>query len=69
MIAYVSVEMSTKEWSKNTFGWARAEVRLHKVKPLCALPFFAVEILLCNCKLWEFQTQMNPTVATILEWG
>ena len=26
MIAYISVEMSPKEWSKNTFGWARAEV-------------------------------------------
>ena len=27
VIAYISVEMSPKEWSKNTFGWARAEVR------------------------------------------
>jgi zinc transporter 1 len=25
-IAYMSVEMSPKKWSKNTFGWARAEV-------------------------------------------
>jgi zinc transporter 1 len=26
VIAYVSITMSPKEWSKNTFGWARAEV-------------------------------------------
>merc|ERR1719244_2063445 len=26
VIAYVSVKMSPREWSKNTFGWARAEV-------------------------------------------
>ncbi|XP_046915578.2 uncharacterized protein LOC124496144 [Dermatophagoides farinae] len=26
VIAYVSVRMSPKKWSKNTFGWARAEV-------------------------------------------
>ncbi|KPM06093.1 zinc transporter 1-like protein [Sarcoptes scabiei] len=26
VIAYVSVQMSPKKWSKNTFGWARAEV-------------------------------------------
>lgn len=26
VIAYISVLMSPKKWSKNTFGWARAEV-------------------------------------------
>ena len=26
IIAYISIKMSPKEWSKNTFGWARAEV-------------------------------------------
>ncbi|XP_065159874.1 proton-coupled zinc antiporter SLC30A1 isoform X2 [Atheta coriaria] len=26
VIAYMSVKMSPKKWSKNTFGWARAEV-------------------------------------------
>ena len=26
LIAYVSIRMSPKEWSKNTYGWARAEV-------------------------------------------
>lgn len=26
VIAYLSLEMSPKKWSKNTFGWARAEV-------------------------------------------
>lgn len=26
VIAYISVRMSPKRWSKNTFGWARAEV-------------------------------------------
>ncbi|XP_015834687.1 proton-coupled zinc antiporter SLC30A1 isoform X1 [Tribolium castaneum] len=26
MVAFVSVKMSPKKWSKNTFGWARAEV-------------------------------------------
>ena len=31
MIAYISVEMSPKEWSKNTFGFARAEVSKTKL--------------------------------------
>jgi zinc transporter 1 len=26
IIAYIAVRMSVKKWSKNTFGWARAEV-------------------------------------------
>ena len=26
IIAYISIRMSPKEWSKNTYGWARAEV-------------------------------------------
>merc|ERR1712179_414219 len=26
VIAYVSIRMSPKNWSKNTYGWARAEV-------------------------------------------
>lgn len=26
VIAYLSIKMSPKKWSKNTFGWARAEV-------------------------------------------
>uniref|UniRef100_T1L0U9 Uncharacterized protein n=1 Tax=Tetranychus urticae TaxID=32264 RepID=T1L0U9_TETUR len=31
IIAYVSVLMSPKEWVKNTFGWARAEVLVNAV--------------------------------------
>lgn len=26
VISFLSIEMSPKKWSKNTFGWARAEV-------------------------------------------
>ena len=26
IIAYISTRMSPKKWSKNTYGWARAEV-------------------------------------------
>ena len=26
IIAFISIRMSPKEWSKNTYGWARAEV-------------------------------------------
>ena len=26
IVAFLSVRMSPKEWSKNTYGWARAEV-------------------------------------------
>ena len=41
IIAYVSVRMSPKKWSKNTFGWARAEVlgALVNAVFLCALCF------------------------------
>jgi len=41
VIAYVSVCMSPKKWSKNTFGWARAEVlgALVNAVFLCALCF------------------------------
>lgn len=41
VIAYVSVRMSPKKWSKNTFGWARAEVlgALVNAVFLCALCF------------------------------
>ena len=27
VIAFLSVRMAPKSWNKNTFGWARAEVR------------------------------------------
>ncbi|XP_054167652.1 uncharacterized protein LOC128965023 [Oppia nitens] len=41
VIAYISVRMSPKKWSKNTFGWARAEVlgALINAVFLCALCF------------------------------
>ncbi|CAG2164416.1 unnamed protein product [Oppiella nova] len=41
VIAYVSVRMSPRKWSKNTFGWARAEVlgALINAVFLCALCF------------------------------
>lgn len=41
IIAYISVLMSPKKWSKNTFGWARAEVlgALINAVFLCALCF------------------------------
>ena len=40
VIAYISVEMSPKEWSKNTFGWARAEVSCAQYK---SEPCFVVQ--------------------------
>ena len=30
VIAFLSVRMAPKSWSKNTFGWARAEVKKNK---------------------------------------
>lgn len=41
VIALVSIRMSPKEWSKNTYGWARAEVvgALINSVFLCALCF------------------------------
>jgi len=41
VIAFLSVLMSPKKWSKNTFGWARAEVlgALVNAVFLCALCF------------------------------
>ena len=53
MIAYVSVEMSPKEWSKNTFGWARAEVRqtksIHRWFPYNGIIWFS---MLWFSKVW-----------------
>ena len=31
VIAFLSVRMAPKSWSKNTFGWARAEVKKTKI--------------------------------------
>lgn len=41
VIAYISVRMSPKKWTKNTFGWARAEIlgALVNAVFLCALCF------------------------------
>ena len=41
VIAFASVLMSPKKWSKNTFGWARAEIlgALVNAVFLCALCF------------------------------
>lgn len=41
VIAFISVRMSPKKWSKNTFGWARAEIlgALINAVFLCALCF------------------------------
>lgn len=41
VIAFISVRMSPKKWSKNTFGWARAEIlgALVNAVFLCALCF------------------------------
>lgn len=41
IIAFISVRMSPKKWSKNTFGWARAEIlgALVNAVFLCALCF------------------------------
>lgn len=41
VIAYISVHMSPKKWSKNTFGWARAEILGALINSvfLCALCF------------------------------
>lgn len=41
VIAFISVRMSPKKWSKNTFGWARAEILGALVNAifLCALCF------------------------------
>ena len=49
VIAFVSVRMSPKKWSKNTFGWARAEIlgALINAVFLCAL---CVSILIESIK-------------------
>ena len=33
VIAFLSVRMAPKSWNKNTFGWARAEVRVRGIFP------------------------------------
>merc|ERR1719376_1361322 len=33
VIAFISVRMAPKSWSKNTFGWARAEVLRARANP------------------------------------
>ena len=48
VIAYISITMSPKEWSKNTFGWARAEVRLYICLHYISKPYCQVVGALVN---------------------
>ena len=62
VIAYVSVEMSPKEWSKNTFGFARAEVITH----MCP----RVELhTVCKCEGRGEPDKVNPQLVPILWQG
>lgn len=66
VIAYVSVRMSPKKWSKNTFGWARAEVlgALVNAVFLCALCF---SILVESVKrFYKPETIHDPPVILVV---
>lgn len=58
VIAFISVRMSPKKWSKNTFGWARAEIlgALINAVFLCAL---CVSILIESIKRFLNKDQLH----------
>ena len=51
VIAFLSVRMAPKSWSKNTFGWARAEVINKNMPTSCKS--FVIENEIGDNKRWK----------------
>ena len=51
VIAFLSVRMAPKSWSKNTFGWARAEVINKNMPTSCKS--FVIENEIGDNKIWK----------------
>lgn len=68
VIAFISVRMSPKKWSKNTFGWARAEIlgALVNAVFLCALCF---SILIESIKRFMKPDTIHDPVLILITGG
>ncbi|XP_076066949.1 uncharacterized protein LOC143040161 [Oratosquilla oratoria] len=66
VIAFVSIKMSPKEWSKNTFGWARAEVLGALVNSVFLLALcFSIFVEALN-RLYDPTGLRNPVLILIV---
>ncbi|XP_068244142.1 proton-coupled zinc antiporter SLC30A1 isoform X2 [Palaemon carinicauda] len=66
VIAFLSVKMSPKKWSKNTFGWARAEVLGALVNSVFLMALcFSIFVESLN-RLYEPEALHNPKLILIV---
>ncbi|XP_064115693.1 proton-coupled zinc antiporter SLC30A1-like isoform X3 [Macrobrachium nipponense] len=66
IIAFLSVKMSPKKWSKNTFGWARAEVLGALVNSVFLMALcFSIFVESLN-RLYEPEALHNPKLILIV---
>ncbi|XP_076252606.1 solute carrier family 30 member 1 isoform X1 [Rhynchophorus ferrugineus] len=66
VVAFVSVRMSPKKWSKNTFGWARAEVLGALVNAVFLVALcFSITVEACK-RFIEIETIHDPQLLVIV---
>ncbi|KAJ8927198.1 hypothetical protein NQ314_020476, partial [Rhamnusium bicolor] len=66
VVAFLSVKMSPKKWSKNTFGWARAEVLGALVNAVFLVALcFSITVEACK-RFIETQTIHEPQLLVIV---
>ncbi|CAI6365843.1 unnamed protein product [Macrosiphum euphorbiae] len=66
VVAYLSVKMSPKKWSKNTFGWARAEVLGALVNAVFLVALcFSITVEACK-RFIEVETIHNPKLIVVV---
>ncbi|KAF0763094.1 zinc transporter 1-like [Aphis craccivora] len=66
VVAYLSVKMSPKKWSKNTFGWARAEVLGALVNAVFLVALcFSITVEACK-RFIEVETIHNPKFIVVV---
>ncbi|KAH1021131.1 hypothetical protein HUJ04_010684 [Dendroctonus ponderosae] len=66
VVAFVSVRMSPKKWSKNTFGWARAEVLGALVNAVFLVALcFSITVEACK-RFIEVETIHDPQLLVVV---
>ncbi|KAF2905976.1 hypothetical protein ILUMI_00207 [Ignelater luminosus] len=66
VVAFLSVKMSPKKWSKNTFGWARAEVLGALVNAVFLVALcFSITVEACK-RFIEIETIHDPQLLVIV---
>ncbi|KAL7633453.1 UNVERIFIED_CONTAM: hypothetical protein RMT77_016324 [Armadillidium vulgare] len=66
IIAFLSIKMSPKKWSKNTFGWARAEVLGALVNSVFLLALCFSIFVESLKRLYEIEDLNNPQLILIV---